>query len=137
MNKKEILNAMDENHKVYIITEVGDPQNNEYTPLGLYVHHIDMKNGIAYLTKNGTDILDRSPFDEIYPTYNSALLAIDEITFDETANNIKSEVYNALSQIAFNHRNLDAEKNKAYIESAYEWFSIQFYENEYEEPDLD
>lgn len=45
---------------------------------------------------------------------------------------IKSKVYNALSDVAFDYPDVDSEELKKQMDQAIEWFQIKFWEDEKE-----
>lgn len=81
MNRSQIENAIEKNNGIiYIISSVGNPENDCYEPLKLRIRSVDWDKEVVRLSfPDRFEICDRSSFDEIYSTEEETWIAIKEI----------------------------------------------------------
>lgn len=81
MNRTQIENAIEKNNGIiYIISSVGNPENDCYQPLRLRIRSVDWnREEVSSSFPDKFEICDRSSFDEIYPTEEETWIAIRQI----------------------------------------------------------
>lgn len=80
MDEQQMKEHMEEGWDfVYIIVSVGDPQDDIYESKRMHVQEVDWNNDMVKLSYEGsTEVVDVSPFDEVFPSEESADTFIKE-----------------------------------------------------------